>query len=130
MNCNRGKNPKREKILEYLTESSIESTLLDKVEFKALLRLGDSNRIFLLRLIAHFIAMEALRFNYRELKYDKNKMFEDVQFELTNYPVTVDEFNSCNLARLKGFAITNLQPKQSIGKLFLVVFMVKKITFN
>ena len=116
VNDHKGKNPKIEKILEYLKEDSIQSTLLDKIEFKPLLRLGQPNRIFLLRLIAHFIAMEAVRFNYRELKYNKYSTFEDVEFEMTNYPVTVDEFHKCHLSKLNGFAITNNKPKQSIGK--------------
>lgn len=106
-------------ILRALSEDQPKNHLLEDIDYKFLLKLNSTNRIFLLRILAHFIAVEAVRFNYREMCSIKYSKFPNEVFELSDYPVTEDEFFNGPLNSLdhEGIKVAGGDPKTSIGKL-------------
>ena len=105
-------------ILRVLSNEKPNSHLLDVIEFKYLLRLKEPNRKFLLRILAHLIAVEAVKYNFRELKSLKYHLFQDVSFELKDYPVTDNEFNRGPLGHLddnKEIKVSLSEPRTNIG---------------
>ena len=113
-------------ILDALYDDQPKCHMLNVIEYKYLLKLNTTNRIFLLRMLAHFIAVEAVRFNYREMYSLKDSKFPNEKFELSDYPVTEDEFLNGPLKSLahEGIKVAGGEPKTSIGKFATACFCV------